>query len=100
MNQITFEDLLLQKQGKDKYVRRITYEETKPFLLNIHYARRMPSISYAFGLFAGGQLIGVVTYGVPASAPLCKGIAGLDNTQRKVITVVTESEEIWKRITY
>ena len=79
MNQITFEDLLLQKQGKDKYVRRITYEETKPFLLNIHYARRMPSISYAFGLFVGGELIGVVTYGVPASAPLCKGIAGKEN---------------------
>lgn len=79
MNQITFEDLLQQKKGNDKYVRRISYEETKPFLLNIHYARRMPSISYAFGLFVGGQLIGVVTYGVPASAPLCKGIAGEEN---------------------
>lgn len=79
MNQITFEDLLQQKQGNKKYIRRITYEETKPFLLNIHYARRMPSISYAFGLFVGGQLIGVVTYGVPASHSLCIGIAGKEN---------------------
>lgn len=57
-------------------IRRISYEETKPFLLNIHYARRMPSISCAFGLFLDGTLSGVVTYGEPASASLCKGIAG------------------------
>lgn len=79
MNQITLEDLLQQQKGIDKYVRRITYEETKPFLLNIHYARRMPSISYAFGLFIDGLLIGVCTYGVPASRSLCIGIAGEEN---------------------
>ena len=62
--------------GCDRCVERISYDDTKPFLLNVHYARRMPSISYAFGLFEGGELVGVVTYGCPASNTLCKGIAG------------------------
>lgn len=57
-------------------VERIGYEQTKPFLLNIHYARRMPSISYAYGLIDGGIIKGVVTYGSPASPSLCKGVAG------------------------
>lgn len=77
--QLTLFDILEQKKGTDKYVRQITYEETKPFLLEIHYARRMPSINYAFGLFVDGRMIGVVTYGVPASNTLCKGIAGMEN---------------------
>lgn len=60
-------------------VERITYEMTKPFLLEQHYARRMPCVQYAFGLFKGDELIGCVTYGQPASPPLCKGIAGEEN---------------------
>jgi len=64
---------------KEYDVRPITYAETKPFILNIHYAKRMPSISYAFGMFGGANLIGVCTYGKPASPWLCKGIAGEEN---------------------
>lgn len=60
-------------------VRRITYQETKPFILEIHYARRMPCVQYAFGLFEDEKIVGVVTYGQPASPPLCKGIAGEKN---------------------
>lgn len=60
----------------DLTVTRISYEDTKPFLLGIHYARRMPCVQYAFGLFRDGELIGVVTYGQPASPSLCKGVAG------------------------
>lgn len=62
-------------------VRRISYDDTKVFILNIHYARRMPCIQFAFGLFDGDYPypVGVVTYGQPASAPLCKGIAGEEN---------------------
>jgi len=74
--QMTFDDYLATDE---KYVRRITYEETKPFLLEIHYARRMPCITDAFGLFVNGELIGCVTYGVPASRPLCIGLAGIQN---------------------
>ena len=60
-------------------VNKISYEDTKPFILNIHYAKRMPSISYAYGLFLNNELVGIVSYGSPVSPSLCKGIAGLEN---------------------
>lgn len=34
-----------------------------------HYAKKIPSISYAFGLFKKNKLEGVISYGLPASAP-------------------------------
>ncbi len=57
-------------------IQRISYEQTKPYILGIHYAKRMPSISFAFGLFEEYDMVGVVTYGMPASPWLCKGICG------------------------
>ena len=60
-------------------VKPVSYQDTKPFILNIHYARRMPCVQYAFGLFIGDTLSGVITYGQPASPTLCKGIAGEKN---------------------
>ena len=60
-------------------VNKITYEETKPFILHIHYAKRMPSISFAYGLFFKHELVGMVSYGSPASQSLCKGVAGISN---------------------
>ena len=58
-------------------VKPVTREDCKPFILEIHYAKRYPSVSYAYGLFDNDdQLVGVVTYGTPSSAPLRRGIAG------------------------
>jgi len=65
-------------------VEQISYGETKPFILGIHYAGRMPSISYAFGLFEDSELVGVVSFGSPASAPLCRGICG-ESEKSKII---------------
>ena len=39
----------------------------------------MPSISYAYGLYQEKELIGMVSYGSPASPSLCKGVAGEEN---------------------
>ena len=65
---------------KDLYeVKKISYQDTKPFILDIHYAKRMPSISYAYGLFLNNELVGIISYGSPASPSLCKGIAGEKN---------------------
>jgi len=50
--------------------------EVEPWLLEKHYAKRMCPISYAFGLYENTQLVGVVTYGVPASPSLCMGVCG------------------------
>lgn len=66
------------------FVRSIPSRETYDFLLNIHYARRIPSISFSFGLFENGELVGVVCYGTPASSTLCRGICG-DEWQKFVI---------------
>jgi hypothetical protein len=54
----------------------VTRQDCEPFIIGLHYAHRWPPISYAFGLFDLDELIGVVTYGTPPSAPLKRGIAG------------------------
>jgi hypothetical protein len=59
-------------------VQRIKRSDCAEFILNIHYARRWPSITHAFGLFRDDVLVGVVTYGTPPSSPLRNGIAGPD----------------------
>ena len=61
-------------------VRPVSVADTKPFLLEIHYARRMPSISYAYGLFRDGELVGVVTYGCPPNKPQRVGVAGVHHS--------------------
>jgi len=60
-------------------VKTITRKESEEYILHIHYAKRWPSISYYYGLFFNDVLCGVVTYGTPASAPLRKGIAGIEH---------------------
>ena len=62
---------------KDKYyVDSIDSRETYDWLLNKHYAKRIPSISYAFGLLKDRELLGVCTFGSPPSNALCIGICG------------------------
>lgn len=53
--------------------------EAEPWIMRKHYARRMPSISYAFGLYDNENLIGICTYGMPASPFLCMGVCGKEN---------------------
>ena len=57
-------------------IREIQSRETKEFILEKHYAQRMPSISFAFGLFINDELEGVLTIGKPASNSLCEGVCG------------------------
>lgn len=59
-------------------VRRVTRKECEPFVLGIHYAKRWPSISFAFGLFVGGALEGVCTFGKPAGSTVRTGLMGPD----------------------
>lgn len=61
----------------DKYnVKPIKSEQTYDWLLHKHYAKRIPSISFAFGLYQSEILKGVLTIGKPASPSLCDGICG------------------------
>ena len=59
-------------------VQQVEYKDTKHLILNVHYAKRMPSISFAYGLFEEKMFVGLVSYGSPASPSLCKGILGED----------------------
>lgn len=58
--------------------------EYSEWLLKKHYARRIPSISFAFGLYRANALVGVCTFGTPASNNLCVGICG-DEYSNQVI---------------
>lgn len=57
-----------------------TRNNIKPFLIDIHYAKRIPVVMYAFGLYHKNELVGVITYGTPPSPTLCKGICGEEYT--------------------
>jgi hypothetical protein len=57
----------------------IKSEEAVPWILKKHYAKRLPSISYAFGLYDDIELKGIVTFGMPASNSLCEGVCGVEN---------------------
>jgi hypothetical protein len=61
----------------EKYsVKSIKSEQTYDWLLHKHYAKRIPSISFAFGLYNQDILKGVLTIGKPASPSLCDGVCG------------------------
>lgn len=47
-----------------------------------HYAQRVPSISYAYGLYIDEKLVAVCTYGKPASHSLCIGLLGKEYAKK------------------
>ena len=53
---------------------QIPYEATKDWIPKHHYAKRMPSISYAYGLYRYDEMVGMVSYGSPASP--CVKVSG------------------------
>lgn len=57
-------------------VKQIEAKQTHKYILEKHYAQRLPSISFAYGLFQSNELKGILTIGKPASPPLCAGIMG------------------------
>ena len=70
------------RSGYTLIVLPIKNEETYPWLLQKHYAKRIPQIMYAFGLYENNELVGVVTYGIPASPALCMGICGKEYSNK------------------
>ena len=59
----------------------IEHFECREWLLYKHYAKRIPSISYSYGLFDGLDLIGICTIGKPASPSLCVGVCGKEQSE-------------------
>jgi hypothetical protein len=66
-----------------KQVKSIDNYECKDWLLNKHYAKRLCSISFAFGLFDEDNILqGVCTFGSPPSRSLCVGVCGVKNAHK------------------
>lgn len=58
-------------------VKSIDYQDCKEWFLKKHYAKRIPSVSYCFGLYSD-KLEGVCSFGKPASPTLCESICGVE----------------------
>jgi hypothetical protein len=67
---------------KEYSVKSIESKQTYEWLLYKHYAKRIPSISYAFGLYDCNNILqGIITFGKPASHSLCIGVCGEHNSK-------------------
>lgn len=72
-------------------VHEIPAKQATEIIVENHYLHRRGPASSAFGLFDDlGSLVGVITYGTPASPSLVKGIAGEDEARH-----VTELTRLW-----
>tara|TARA_R110000824_G_scaffold186866_1_gene368082 strand:+ start:132 stop:764 length:633 start_codon:yes stop_codon:yes gene_type:complete len=64
----------------DVEIREIDHKIAMSLVVENHYLHRKSPCSYAFGLFKNdglfSELLGVITYGIPASRPLQRGICG------------------------
>jgi len=78
LNTIFFIDRQQGQRGENTMyeVRKIPSKNTYDWLLETHYAKRIPQITDAYGLFYNMEMVGVITYGKPASPYLCSGICG------------------------
>lgn len=65
-------------------VRQIAASDTYWLLKNVHYAKRIPMIMYAYGLYHLHDLVGVITYGLPPSPDVCKGICGEEYSDKVI----------------
>ena len=62
---------------KDLYcVKKISKDFIKEWIMNTHYAKRRCSVSYGYGLIKNNKVMGICTFGSPASRPLCVGLCG------------------------
>lgn len=66
----------------------IQYEHCKDWLLHKHYAKRIPSICYAFGLYDSCNVLqGVITFGSTANYNLNEIIGGYENLELNRLVV-------------
>lgn len=75
---------------QDYSIRPVDYRTAMDAVVRNHYLHRKAPCSVAFGLYRSDDLVGVVCYGTPSSAPLRRGIAGDEN-----ILNVIELTRLW-----
>lgn len=64
-------------------VARIPPSWTKKFILKMHYAKRMPSITIAFGILKikNDELVGICTFGIPPNYELNEIVEGYQSIE-------------------
>jgi hypothetical protein len=60
-------------------VQAISKGEAAAAVIKNHYMHRRPPMSYCFGLFNDEKLVGVITFGVPASRHMQIGASPHDH---------------------
>jgi len=72
-------------------IEKLTYKQAMYIVVKEHYLHRKCPCSFAFGLIDDNRNIkGVVVYGTPSSAPLRKGLCGIDEAAN-----VIELTRLW-----
>ena len=71
-------------------IKKIPNKIAQDVVVKHHYLHRKAPCSFAFGLFKDNELVGVIMYGTPSSAPLRKGICGIDEKDN-----VIELTRLW-----
>lgn len=62
----------------------LPYSQITEWFKKKHYAHRIPSISWSYGLYDEDSLIGVISYGTPASSTLLSGVCGKENADKVI----------------
>ena len=70
--------------------RQITSHTSNVVVVENHYAHRKVSVSWAFGAYFNNVLLGVISFGKPASQNVCSGVCGKSNSSR-----VYELNRLW-----
>jgi len=70
--------------------RQITSHTSNLVAVESHYAHRAVSVSWAFGAYLNNILLGIVSFGKPASQNVCSGVCGKENSDR-----VYELNRLW-----
>jgi hypothetical protein len=74
------------------YIATLSYKVAISIIIENHYLHRQAPCSFAFGLFdkKNDEIVGVVIYGTPSSAPLRMGICGIEEKDN-----VIELTRLW-----
>ncbi len=76
---------------KDVYhIKTVLYKQAMEIVCREHYLQRKCPCSFAFGLFKGEDIKGVICYGTPSSSSLRKGICGEEHASN-----VIELTRLW-----
>jgi len=77
INMFDFNTPTMDQFNKNRcYVKSINHHTASEMVRIYHYAHRVPSISYAFGLYVDNILAGCITYGMPASSKTRIAVCG------------------------